>query len=101
MGPSFSHHGMKPPEPVQQRHHPFEDVVFHQGAVQFFVGLGRTKQHAIGHDHRRPAAGFEQLQEQGHEQQFGFLGFHQPLQLAAGALLIQRSGEGGLARIRV
>ena len=73
-------------------------MVFHQGAAEFLVGIGGAEQHAIGHDHGRPAAGFEQLQEQGHEQQLGFLRLYHPLQFAAGALVIQRSGEGRIGQ---
>jgi hypothetical protein len=53
------------------------------------VGVVGAEQHAIGHDHGSPAAGFEQLQEQRHEQQLGLLRFHHPLQLAAGARIVQ------------
>jgi hypothetical protein len=38
-------------------------MVLHQDAPQFLVGIGGAKQNTIGHDHGRPAAGFEQLQE--------------------------------------
>jgi len=62
------------------------------------VGVVGAEQHAIGHDHGRPAAGFEQLQEQGHEQQLGFLRLHHPLQLAAGAFVVQRSGKGWIGQ---
>jgi hypothetical protein len=58
------------------------------------VGLAGAEQHTIGHDHSRPAAGLEQLQKQRHEQQLRFLGLHYPLQLAAGALVIQGARKG-------
>jgi len=38
-------------------------MVLHQDTAQFLVGIGGAEQNTIGHDHRRPAAGFEQLQE--------------------------------------
>ncbi len=73
-------------------------MILHQGAAQLLVRLAGAEQHAIGHDHRRPAAELEQLQKQRHEQQLGFPGLHHPLQLAAGALVIERACEGRIGQ---
>ena len=41
--------------------------------TKVLVRLGRAEQHAVGHDDRGAAAGLEQPQEQGEEQQLGLL----------------------------
>jgi hypothetical protein len=60
--------------PAGQADDGVELLLFHQHAAQFLVRLAGAEQHAVGHDHRRPAAGLEQAQEQGQEQQLGLLG---------------------------
>jgi hypothetical protein len=54
---------------------------------------GGAKQHAIRHDHRRAATGLQQLQEQRHEAQLGFLGLDDREQVFRRGLVIKRARE--------
>jgi hypothetical protein len=57
------------------------------------VRLGRSEQHTVGHDRRRPPTGLQQPQEEREEQQLGLPGFDDALQILGGVLVIQRPGE--------
>ena len=53
------------------------------------MGLAAAEQHAVGHDHRRTATGFEQAQEQGQKQQLGLFGLHRLQQVFGHVLVVQ------------
>ena len=55
--------------------------------------LRRAEEHAVGHDHRGAAAGLEQPEEQGEEEQLGLLRLDDLEEVLGGALVVERSGE--------
>jgi hypothetical protein len=68
-------------------------MVLHDQPAQFLVRLAAAEQHAVGHDHRRAAAGLEQADEQGQEQQFGLLGLDDGQQVFGRVLVVQAAGK--------
>ena len=60
------------------------------------MGIGAAKQNPVRHDDRGAAAGLEQAQVKGEEEQFGFLRLHDLEQIFGAVLVVERSGEGGV-----
>ena len=88
------HAGVRLEHAARQRDDAVELLVLDEDAAQLLVGLGGPEQHAVGHDHRRPAAGLEQPQEQRQEEQLGLLGLDDLQEVLGGVLVVERAGEG-------
>ena len=69
-------------------------MLLDQHPAQLLVRLGGAEQHAVRHDDGRAAAGLEQAQEQGEEQQLGLLGLDDLQQVLGGVLVVEGAGEG-------
>jgi hypothetical protein len=68
-------------------------MILHQHFAQRLVGGGRAEEHAVGHDDGGPAAGLEQTQEQGAEQQLGLLGLDDLQQIVVSGFVFEAAGK--------
>ncbi len=55
--------------------------------------LPEPEQHAVRHDDRRAAAGFEQAQEEREEEQFGLFGLNDLEEILGSILVIEAAGK--------
>ena len=56
-------------------------MLLHQHSAEIFVGFRGAEQHAVRHDHCRPAADLQKPEEQSEKQQLGLLRFDDLLQV--------------------
>ena len=70
-------------------HDGVELLLLDQNPAQGPVGLARPEHYAVGHDDGGAAAGLEQAQEQGQEQQLGLLRLDDPLQVLGCGLVVE------------
>src|SRR5690606_3075616 len=95
---SRGHARIGPEHPAGQGNHPVQLLLLHQYAAQLLMRLAGSEQHPVGHDDGRAPARFEQPQEQGQEQQFGFLGFDDVEQVLGGVLVVEAAREWGIGQ---
>ena len=71
-----------------------ELLILDEELADLLVGIGRAEEHAIRHDNGGAATGLEHAQEERHEEQFGFLGLDDALEILGGGFVIEAAGEG-------
>ena len=70
-----------------------ELLFFHEQPAQLLVRPARPEQHAVGHDHRRAAARFQEAQEEREEEQLGLLRLDNLQQVLGRVLVVEAPGE--------
>lgn len=93
-----AHPGVGFKHPAWHGDHRFQLVVGNNLLPERFMRLAIPEQHAIGDDHRAPAARLELPQHQGKEEQFGFGGIGNVLQSGRNALLVDGTLEGRIGK---
>ncbi len=68
-------------------------LLLDQDSAQGPVRFARPEEYAVGHDDGGAAAGLEQAQEQGQEQQLGLLRLDDLLQVLGGGLVVETAGK--------
>ena len=71
-----------------------EFLILHEQLADLLVGIGRAEEHAIRHDDGGAATGLENAKEERHEEQLGFLGLDDALEILGGGLVIKTACEG-------
>lgn len=70
-----------------------EFLILDEELADLLVGIGRAKEHAVRHDDGGAATGLENAQEERHEEEFGFLGLDDALEVLGGGFVIETARE--------